>query len=418
MRTRPVLALAMLATALGAPAFAAQRAAKEVKFVESWEDEYDWSPGRAVRFTSRVGGLYAVRPELLLIDSMTPSGVIAFYGNPLFPPDAAVAASTIFCFSSTFCKLATAINQAGRIVGSEYYFYPGGQLTRPYESRVDPQTGTVLELEYLTKPPGFPLISFGTPAYATAINDADVIAGWATSGIPAVGLAPIWWTSPLAVAQELPRIPGLDAGPFPVRINTAGVIVGNTAGSAPVRAAVWRPTYTGYELALLGELPGGTTSRVYDIGFFGGIVGRSDDGTATPTAVVWKWSGPGYSVTPLPVPEDGSCSAATAINTNGDIAGNCTFEGGAERGVVWRKVAGSYELLHELLPLPGHDRSVAWALDDDGQAGGGSGPANAERAVVWPVVAEAPVQVPALSHLSLLCLASVMAVAAAVSLRR
>jgi uncharacterized membrane protein len=123
-------------------------------------------------------------------------------------------------------------------------------------------------------------------------------------------------------------------------------------------------------------------------------------------------------VTPLPAPPGGSCSFATAINTNGDIAGNCTLAGGAERGVVWRKLGGSYELLHQLEPLPGHTRSVAYALDDDGQAGGGSGPVDAERAVVWPVVAAAPVQVPALSHFSLLCLAGVIAIATAATLRR
>ncbi len=423
MRIRPVLAIALLATGLGAPVLAAQLPARELAF-GGYPDPYvALEPGDggmqsvATRFISRAGWIYVLGTYHLELFEASPENPLGLAGYFVGPPSLTVVTdyevSDYPCLSSYNCHQAKAINQTGRIVGGEYYFFPGYETTRPYW--VDPQPGPNPG-GYLTKPAGYPTPgSDDVHAMATAIN-GDLIAGWATRGIPSVGLAPIWWSSPSALAQELPRIPGLDAGPFPTRINTAGVIVGNTAGSAPIRAAVWRPTYTGYVLALLGELPGGTKSRVYDIGFFGGIVGRSDDGSGTPVAVVWKWSGPGYSVTPLPVPPGGSCSAATAINTNGDVAGNCTLGDGAERGVVWRKVGGTYELLHELEPLPGYTRSVAYALDDDGQAGGGSGPLNAERAVLWPVVSDAPVQVPALSHVSLLCLAAVIAGATAATL--
>jgi hypothetical protein len=423
MRIRLVLAIALLATGLGAPTLAAQLPAREVEFVAN-EDPYEpWDGvhwGLATRIISRAGGIYASKlfdvefPESY---PETPDGFAAFF---IAPPSQIAAVnydvSRLLCFSSDHCRVAMAINNKGRIVGAEHYFFAGWDTYTPYESRIDPQAGTILEFEWLAKPPGYSPVWY-EQVIPTAINDGDLIAGWATINPASVGRAPIWWPAPQALPQQLPRISGTDAGPFPARINSAGVIVGNTAGSAPRRAAVWSPTDTGYVLALLGELPGGTSSRAYDVGFFGGIVGSSDDSSGTDVAVIWRLTGVGYTVTPLPVPPDGSCSAATAINTNGDIAGNCTLGDGAERGVVWRKVGGNYELLHELEPLPGHTRSVAYALDNDGQAGGGSGALGAERAVLWPVVVAAPVSVPALSHGALLCLIAGLAGATVSSLR-
>jgi len=421
MRIHPALAIVLLVSGLGATALAAQLPAQRVALDEGYYDEYSIGAGGLLASRYFRAGVFLQQPyyvEYLGGYPIIPSGLPAFFYDP---PSLAAGViwdvSHFMCASSHPCRVAAGANQQWRVVGSENFFFPGWDDSQAYQARVDTQTGTVVEFEYLLAPPGYPSRTDEVYVRATAINDSDVIAGWATRGIPSVGKAPIWWPSPALQAQELPRISGVDAGPFPYRINAAGVIVGTTAGSAPRRAAVWRPTYTGYVLTLLGELPGGTSSRVYDIGFFGGIVGASDDGSANDVAVIWRPTSVGYSVTPLPAPPDGSCSAATAINTNGDVAGNCTLGDGAERGVVWRKVGGTYELMHELEPLPEHTRSVAYALADDGQAGGGSGPQFGERAVVWPVVAAAPVQVPALSHVSLLCLAAVIAGATAATFR-
>ncbi len=421
MRIRLELAIALLALGPSGPTLAAQIPAREVKFLE---DPYPPFEALATRIISRAGVIYAVAPYSLDYRTSPPVGVAGFFVDfPEYGIKGYFAPDGYICASSGECVGDTAINQAGRVVGGVSTIVPVGfppyTWTKPVEFRFDAQTDTYLEFEYLTAPPGYPTAPTSQAfVVAITVNDGDLIAGSAKSSNSAVGLAPIWWPSPTALAQELPRLSGANAGPFPARINTAGTIVGNTGGSAPERAAVWKLSYSGYSLALLGELPGGTSSRAYDIGFFGGIVGRSDDGTGAPVAVVWRSSGPGYSVTPLPVPPGGSCSAATAINTSGDIAGNCTTSTGAERGVVWHKVGGTtYELLHELEPLPGHTRSIAYALDNDGQAGGGSGPLNAERAVLWPVVPAAPVSVPALSHGALVCLAAAMAGAAAATLR-
>lgn len=436
MRIRPALAITPLALApalaltlglaLGpsAPAIAAQLAAQEIEFTDPLE-VYSTYFGLATRSISRAGAIHAIVPDGFDYDPSFPLGVTGFYVDfPEWDFQGYYAPNYYICGSSSECFRDMAINQAGRVVGQASIVIPVGgpppyNWAKPLQYRYSAADLSFPEFEYLTTPPGYPAApTNGARVIATAVNDGDLIAGTGLTGNPAVGWAPIWWPSPSALAQELPRLPGVNAGPLPARINLAGVIVGNTAGSAPERAAVWKPDVGGYSLALLGELPGGTSSRAYDIGRFGRIVGRSNAGSATQVAVVWKPSGSGYTVTPLPVPPGGSCSAATAINERSDIAGTCTSSGGDERGVIWRNVLGTYELLHELEPLPGHTRSIAFALDDTGQAGGGSGPLNAERAVLWPPPAPAaPVSVPALSPAALLTLAAAMAAATAATLR-
>ncbi len=423
MRILPALVIALLALGPGAPAIAAQLAAQEVEFAEP-SLVYSTYPGLATRSITRAGAIHAIVPYGSDYSPSYPWGIAGFYVDfPEWEFQGYYAPNSYLCASSSECFRDMAINQAGRVVGESSMIInfggpPPFNWAKPFLYRYSAADLSFQEFAYLTTPPGYPAApTNGARVLATAINDGDLIAGRGDTGNPAVGEAPIWWPSPSALAQELPRLPGANAGPFPARINRAGVIVGNTAGSAPERAAVWKPDAGGYSLALLGELPGGTSSRAYDIGRFGRIVGRSNAGSATQFAVVWVPSGSGYTVTPLPVPPGGSCSVATAINERSEIAGNCTTSGGDVRGVIWRNVLGTYELLHELEPLPGHTRSIAFALDDTGQAGGGSGPLNAERAVLWPLAPAGPVSVPALSPAALLCLAAAMAAATAATLR-
>jgi hypothetical protein len=218
MRIRPAFAIALLATGLGAPALAAQLPAREVEFVSEFQDPYEiWEgtySGLATRIIARVGGIYAIRlydsesPEGYLDD---PYGVAAYFVDP--PGlEAAVpwGVSRSFCYSSDHCHLAASINHAGRIVGGENYFFPGWNHVRPYQATVDAQTGTVVDLEYLTAPPGFPAPSNSVHVRATAINDTDVIAGYASHDFPtypSLVKVPIWWPAPWAVAQQLPETP-------------------------------------------------------------------------------------------------------------------------------------------------------------------------------------------------------------------
>jgi uncharacterized membrane protein len=186
---------------------------------------------------------------------------------------------------------------------------------------------------------------------------------------------------------------GGNNGPYPVRIDDAGTIVGH----APVspRAVVWRAP--AYALEFLGELPGGTRSRALGIGDGGRIVGRSDAGSGADLAAVWTPVGGGFIAISLPTPVGfTTCSEATAISDDGAIAGNCTNLSGQSRGVLWRRTADVWSVETTLAPLAGHTESAVYGLSAEGLAVGRSGPAGSSQAELWN---GAPTQVPSLSPL-------------------
>jgi hypothetical protein len=377
------------------------------------------SSGRLyVVLTSGLNGPY---PSVPYVDAY-PQGVVA---NPLGSSPAAGYTFTgsveLWCSPGTapLCYYSRGLSQSGRVIDSVTVtlnpsVYEANSCT--FVGTTPPWTpnscgNLAVPASYLTG---------GREIQASAINNGDLIVGLADSKVAGAKRVPIWWPNPTAVAQELPRIAGVDSGPFPIAVSDKGVIVGNTAGSTTRRAAIWKPAGFGYTLEFLGELPGGVSSRAFGVSFLGSAVGSSDDGSATQVAVVWTPAPGGYTVTPLPVPPGGSCSRATAINVYHDIVGNCTLAGGAERGVLWQYLgAGTWELVHQLEPLPGDTRSTAYALNNERQMGGASGGTEeSQRPTLWSLPAAAPVSVPALSPPAWLLLGSILAGTALARLRR
>ncbi len=425
MRIRALFVACALFGSL-APANASQIAAVEVR-----SNGFNPSTRYATRTITQSGALFVFDSGL----SLSNSPFLA-YGTDAFPPsffpefgfDSYVFnQEAIFCYySQGYCGYDGGLSETGRTIHSIaqlYGFFPTLYIqwrscSADWIPFNPPPACTPLAV-----PPSYPAwgtYPFSSEVRATAINNADLIVGYARSGISGVDRVPVWWPTPFAVSQELPRFSGLDSGPYPVGVSDVGVIVGVSGGATTPRAAIWKPAAGGgYSLAYLGELPGGTSSRPLGIGFFGKAVGSSNGGSASQVAVVWTPTAGGYTVTPLPVPPGGSCSAATAINVYQDIVGNCLLAGGEERGVLWQYVGpGDWEILHQLEPLPGENRSVAFALSNDGQAGGASGPEASQRPVLWSLAANAPTAVPALSPNAYLLLGTILAGTAVRILRR
>ncbi len=379
------------------------------------------SSGRLyVVLTSGLSGPY---PSVPYADSY-PRGAVAIPLGTFPSPDGYTfsgSAETICSFGTVReCNNSRGLSESGRRINSfTVSFSPSQYIAQSCSFMWTTPPLPPSECNNLAVPASYPT-GFGRETQASAINSGDLIVGYANSGIAGVKRVPVWWSTPSAVAQELPRLAGLDSGPYPNAVSDNGVIVGTSAGSTTPRAAIWRPAGSGYSLEFLGELPGGASSRAFGISYLGSAVGSSDDGSATQVAVVWTPGPGGYTVTPLPVPPGGSCSAATAINVYQDIVGNCTLAGGAERGVLWHYLGpGTWELLHQLEPLPGDTRSSAYALNNERWMGGASGGTEeSQRPTLWSVPAAAPVSVPALSPHAALLLGTTLAGAALWSLRR
>ena len=417
MRIRTSLA-ALVFLAANAAASASLLPAVEVRSVGTFYDSAGFatltitSSGRLyVVLTSLLSGPY---PSLQYADSY-PIGAVAIPLGTFPSPDG-------YTFSSGaefICSLGTerecyndrGLSESGRRINSYTVSFSFGQyIAQSCSFMWTTPPAPPSACNNLAVPASYPT-GFGRETQPSAINSGDLIVGYANSGIAGVSRVPVWWSTPTAVAQELPRLAGLDSGPYPIAVSDNGVIVGNTAGSTTRRAAIWRPAGSGYSLEFLGELPGGASSRAFGVSYLGSAVGSSDDGSATQVAVVWTPGPGGYTVTPLPVPLGGSCSAATAINVHQDIVGNCTLAGGAERGVLWHYLgAGTWELLHQLEPLPGDTRSSAYALNNERQMGGASGaPEYTQKPTLWSLPAAAPVSVPALSPHAALLLGTTLA---------
>ena len=147
--------------------------------------------------------------------------------------------------------------------------------------------------------PGYRVQFLGADFTATGLNEHGVVCGSVYVGTPETDLL-------AAVSHDgqpfeiLPLPPGMQSSRAH-DINNAGVIVGSVSPSGYVTtqpiAAVWRPAAGGYEVEVLGGLPGDPYSAAYAVNDLGDIVGGSGFwGWNLSTGVLFTPSGP----TPLP----------------------------------------------------------------------------------------------------------------------
>ena len=147
--------------------------------------------------------------------------------------------------------------------------------------------------------PSYRVQYLGTDFTATGLNEHGVVCGSVSVGTPEADL--------LAAVSHggqpfelLPLPPGMQSSRAH-DINDAGVIVGSVCPTGYVTtqpiAAVWRPTAAGYEVEVLGGLPGDPYSAAYAVNDLGDIVGGSGFwGWNLSAGVLFAAGGP----TPLP----------------------------------------------------------------------------------------------------------------------
>lgn len=108
------------------------------------------------------------------------------------------------------------------------------------------------------------------------VNDAGTVVGTLSGPIRA------WVSQSGEEAQWLPLPPGMVSS-WAHDLNESGVIVGAVGPSASPefagKAAAWIPTRSGYEVVILGTLPGHTLSDAVGLNDVGDIVGFSSNGT-------------------------------------------------------------------------------------------------------------------------------------------
>lgn len=124
------------------------------------------------------------------------------------------------------------------------------------------------------------------------VNDADTVVGTLSGPIRA------WVSQSGAPAQLLPLPQGM-ASSWANDVNEAGVIVGAVGPSVSPefagRAAAWIPNRAGYDVVILGTLPGHSLSDAVGLNDVGDIVGFSSDGTYR-TPVLFSLASPPTSL--------------------------------------------------------------------------------------------------------------------------
>ncbi|MCU0305991.1 MAG: hypothetical protein MUC56_18200 [Thermoanaerobaculales bacterium] len=147
--------------------------------------------------------------------------------------------------------------------------------------------------------PSYRVQFLGAGFTATGLNEHGVVCGSVTVGTPETDLL-------AAVSHDgqpyeiLPLPPGMQSSRAH-DVNNAGVIVGSVSPTAYVTtqpiAAVWRPVAGGYEVEVLGSLPGDPYSAAIAVNDLGDIVGGSGFwGWNLSTGVLFAPGGP----SPLP----------------------------------------------------------------------------------------------------------------------
>lgn len=174
-------------------------------------------------------------------------------------------------------------------------------MTRPIASRrpdlrlavlVALTTGAWIARAGWTAPPTYRAIPIAGVTNPVDVNDAGTVVGTLLGPIRA------WVSQSGAPAQLLPLPAGM-ASSWANDINEAGVIVGAVGSSSSPefagKAAAWIPTRGGYDVVILGALPGHSLSDAAALNDVGDIVGFSSNGTYR-TAVLFSLAAPPASL--------------------------------------------------------------------------------------------------------------------------
>ena len=214
------------------------------------------------------------------------------------------------------------------------------------------------------------ITDLGLSKFATSINDAGEVAGFADTGD--TGFHAFHWT-PAGGIQYLAGLSGGSAG-FVHGINNAGQIVGESSSRIGSRAFRWTP---GLGFLDLGGLPG-HHSQVGGINNAGEAAGSTINLAGAHRAV--RWSADGIRQDLGALPGGDNYSEATAINNAGQVAGLSNV-GRNSHAFLW-SAAGGMQDLGDLGGV-GH-YSSATAINDVGQVAGSSyATGNRAHAFLW-----------------------------------
>lgn len=144
----------------------------------------------------------------------------------------------------------------------------------------------------LPEPSSYTVDFVSTAAFGTDLNTAGDVIGrsYRDVGCGPFCLPPqetvVWHDGERIV---LPMLPGW-TGVTVRAINDAGWIVGEAGQRSSTRAALWRPTATGYEAVDLGVLPGKTISTAIGVDDLGRVIGWSTTAFFPPSTAPFLWT--------------------------------------------------------------------------------------------------------------------------------
>jgi probable HAF family extracellular repeat protein len=222
----------------------------------------------------------------------------------------------------------------------------------------------------------------GPDSYATAINDANQVAGMATTA-GGQGRAVIYSAGG---AQDV-SLPG-SSWASAYAINGDGAIAGYAmAASGAFQAYTWSPA-GGY--SSLGTL-GGANSYAFGINDQGQVVGNSNTSSGYSHAFVWDSTGM-HDLGTL----GGASSYAFGINDGGEVVGYSSLAGSSDTHAFLVLNGVMFDLNSLVQNLAGWDLTEAYAINGSGQIAGTGLFDGAEHAfrldVVDPAVAAQSVE--------------------------
>lgn len=150
----------------------------------------------------------------------------------------------------------------------------------------------------LPYPASYTVDFVSTAAFGTDLNTAGHVIGrsYLDTGCGPFCLPPqetVVWRGDERIV--LPMLPGWTG--ITVRaINDAGWIVGEAGQFSSTRAALWRPSGSGYEAIDLGVLPGKTISTAIGIDDLGRVIGWTTTGFFPPSTAPFLWTESGGMV--------------------------------------------------------------------------------------------------------------------------
>jgi len=246
---------------------------------------------------------------------------------------------TLLATPADFASGATAINNAGQVVGGMYPI-PGGKNTAVVWNNGKP---TLLPA---------PAPQF-TNSFAYAINDAGQVAGYVFDSISAPYFEATVWNG--LTPMVLDGVPGCTYSSFASGINGNGLIVGylGCGKDGDPEPAVWHGTTATLLPIPIKPTIGGPGGRAFAVNDLGLVVGASNNagGNNTPTninATAWA-NGVVTDLGPFPTKE--GSSSALAVNKQGIIVGKSAWvvQELIAHAALWSPIGAAPQDLNDLI---------------------------------------------------------------------